>query len=126
MAKKKTKKKTSRKSKVSKLKAVPRSDFQLQWKPGCRSCNFEHTSGRGGATGCGVTDAVFVFTDGELLYLLSVNYLERYACLEAYDEKRGAAAVCYADPKDTSKIFGDNLQKISPKKICEELRKEVM
>ena len=124
MAKKKTKKKASRK-KLPPLKAVSPKDFQMQWKPGCKACKFEHDSGRGGPSGCGVTDAIFVFTDGELLYVLAINYLENYACIEAFDEKRGVAAVCFADPKDTNKLFKKDLQNVSPKLICEALRKEI-
>lgn len=122
MAKKKTKKKSGR---MPALKAVSPKDFQMQWKPGCRSCKFEHSSGRGGPVGCGVTDAVFVFTDGKMLYVLAINYLENYACIEAFDERRGVAAVCFADPKDVNKMFSKDLMNISPKKVCEALRKEI-
>lgn len=126
MAKKKTKKKVSRKKKLPPLKAVPAKDFQMQWKPGCRACKFEHSSGRGGPVGCGVSDAIFVFRDANLIYVLAINYLENYACIEAFDERRGsAAAVCFADPKDTQKLFGKDLQNVSAKKICETLRKEI-
>jgi hypothetical protein len=77
-----------------------------------------------GEAGCGVTDAVSVFTDGKAFYILSVNYDEGYACIEILDGEPEPVAICFAEPKDVKKLFRGDLGDHAPKDIAERLAKE--
>lgn len=126
MAKKKAKKKTAKKSRISrgKLRRVPASQYTIAWNKPRTKCAFEHKNGSGGESCMGATDVPILFTDGKRLCLLSVNYLEGYACMECYSDDQGVEALCFADPGDCQKIFGKDLSAVSPKKIAERLVKE--
>jgi hypothetical protein len=127
MAKKKAKKKTAKKKAKSSgrsLRRVPASQYTLAWNKPRTKCAFEHKSGAGGESCMGATDVPILFTDGKRMCLLSVNYLEGYACVECYSDDSGAEALCFADPSDCRKIFGKDISAVSPKKIAERLIKE--
>lgn len=117
MAKKKTKKKSS------KLRKVPAKDYTVAWNKKRTKCALEHKSGKGGETCMGLLDFSVVFTDGKTICLLSVNYLECYACVECFDDE-GMFAMCYANPEDCLDIFGTDMSKMKPKDIAERLLKE--
>jgi len=103
------------------LRQVPDKDFQVMWDPKRNSCIFHHRSGKGGELGCGVTDAVAVFSGGNRVFVLSVNYPKRYACLEAFKDEHGVDELILAEPGDINKMFGDEFASYSPKKIAQKL-----
>lgn len=114
-----TKKKTSQKPK--RLRIVPEKDYTLLWDSTRDQCHFGHQSGIGGPVGCGVCDVVNVFCSGKKYYVLSLNYLAPYACLETFVDNKGVQSLIFAEPKDMQKIFGSDLSGTSPKKIAEQL-----
>lgn len=133
-AKKKSSKKKASKKKASKKKATRKkkglsklrsTSYELVWDAQRDNCIFGH-HGKGLACPvmCGVTDAVTVFTDGKVFYVLSVNYDEGYACIEVVDGEEEPVAVCFADPKDVKKLFKGDLTEHSPVDIAERLAKE--
>lgn len=117
MAKKKYKKKPRSK----RLRTVPSKDYTLLWDAAHEQCHFGHSSGVGGPVGCGVCDNVTVFCSGKKYYVLSLNYVAPYACLEAFVDTKGVESLIFAEPKDMQKIFGDDLSSLSPKKVAEQL-----
>ena len=120
MPKKKTKTRTS-----GSLKQVPAKDFSIEWDAGRNSCVFRHRSGKGGKLGCGVCDVVSVFTGGGRVFVLSVNYPARYACLEAFKDGEGLDELVFAESKDITELFGQDFGSYSPKRIAERLSKEL-
>ena len=100
-------------------------DYKVQWDAKKNSCVFRHKGGRGGETGCGLSDSVSVFSDADRLVVLAVNYPERYACIETYTSEDGLDERVFAEPKDIDKIFGDDFASVSPKKIAERLANEL-
>ena len=128
-ASKKTKKKTKKKrkkatKKVAKKKApalieVPRDEWELKWSPNKTSCKFKHETGIRGTLGCGVTDHVHMYTDGDSIFIISINYNECYACVEVFDHK-GCAAVCFMDSRDCATIH-----KLKPDQIAKMLAAEI-
>jgi hypothetical protein len=125
-AKKKAAKKQSTAKKGS-LRKLRDTSYEIVWDKARNGCTFgHHTKGISGEVGCGVTDAVSVFTDGKSCYVLSVNYDKGYACLEVLDTGDGPLAVCFADPADVQKLFPGDLTSHAPKAIAERLAKECM
>ncbi len=124
-AKKKPGKKDSGKRAKITLRSVPMSDYQIKWDSGRDKCVFAHKSGKGGELGCGVTDVLTVFSGNKRIYVLSVNYAARYACIEAFADAEGVENLLFAEPKDISRIFGDDFSSHSPKKIAEHLAGEM-
>jgi len=122
MAKKKAKKKT--RSTRGTLRRVAASQYSIAWNKLRTKCAFEHKNGIGGESCMGATDVPILFTDGKTMCLLSVNYLEGYACVECYSDDQGPEALCFADPDDCQKLFGKDISAVSPKKIAERLIKE--
>lgn len=120
MPKRKTKSRTS-----TSLRQVSSKDFSIDWDAERNSCVFRHKSGKGGALGCGVTDVVSVYSGGGRVFVLSVNYPARYACLEAFKDGGGLDELIFAEPKDISKLFGQEFASHSPKRIAERLAKEM-
>ena len=117
-AKKKAKKKSG-------LRKVRPASYELVWDKPRDNCVFaHHKSGVTGGVLCGVTDAVSVFTDGKVFYILSVNYDEGYACIEILDDADGPLAICFAEPKDMKRMFKGDLADHAPKDIAERLAKE--
>lgn len=121
MAKKKTSRTRAAASKPKRLKKVPAKDYKLLWDPSREQCHFGHKSGIGGPVGCGVCDVVEVFCAGKKYYVLSLNYVVPYACLEAFVDTKGVQSLVFAEPGDMRKIFGDDLSGVAPKKIAEQL-----
>lgn len=120
----KAKKKAKKKSGLKKLRPA---SYELVWDKPRDNCVFaHHKTGVSGDVGCGVTDAVSVFTDsgGKVFYILSVNYDEGYACIELLDGEAEPVAMCFADPKDVKKIFKGDLTDHAPKDIATRLAKE--
>jgi len=114
--------KTKKKSGLRKLRP---SSYELVWDKPRDNCVFaHHKTGVSGEAGCGVTDAVSVFTDGKAFYILSVNYDEGYACIEILDGEPEPVAICFAEPKDVKKLFRGDLSDHAPKDIAERLAKE--
>jgi hypothetical protein len=72
----------------------------------------------------GISDVPIAFTAGNKVALLSLNYMEGYACLECFEDGDGVSALCFADPKDCEKLFGSDLSAVAPKKVAERLLKE--
>lgn len=107
------------------LRTVSPKDFSIDWDAGRNACVFRHKSGKGGELGCGVTDVVSVFSGGNQVYVLSVNYPARYACIEAFKDATGVDALIFAEPQDINKMFGQEFASFSPKKIAERLVKEL-
>lgn len=125
MAKKKAKKKTAKKRVCrTTCTRVAASQYTIAWNKPRTKCVFEHKNGIGGESSMGATDVHVLFKCGKKMCLLSVNYLERYACMECFVDGGGVDAMCFADPKDCQKLFGKDLSRVSPKKIAERLIKE--
>lgn len=112
----------SRKS--TSLRSVSSKDFSIKWDAGRNACVFKHKSGKGGELGCGVMDVVSAYTAGGRVLVLSVNYAARYACLEAFT-KEGLDELVFAEPKDITKIFGQEFASHSPREIASRLSKEL-
>ncbi len=120
MAKKRTKS-----GKSVGLKQVPSKDYSVKWDAGQNTCVFRHKSGKGGELGCGVSDIVSVFSGGGRIFVLSVNYPARYACIETFKDAAGIDELLFAEPPDISKMFGHEFASHSPKQIAERLTKEL-
>jgi hypothetical protein len=118
--KKPGKKKLGKGTKVS-LRSVPMSDYQVKWDSGRNKCVFAHKSGKGGELGCGVTDVLTVFSGNKRIYVLSINYSARYACIEAFADAEGVEDLLFAEPNDVTKIFGADFSSHSPKNVAEHL-----
>lgn len=121
-AKKKTSKKKSKKSakkKAPKLIEIPKEEWELKWSPAKTSCKFKHDSGVKGTLGCGVTDHIHMYTDGDRIFVISINYNECYACVEVFDYK-GCAAVCFMDSGDC-----ETIHKLKPDQIAKMLAAEI-
>ncbi len=116
-------KKTTKPRKVMSLKQVSSKDYSIEWDAGRNTCVIRHKSGKGGELGCGVTDVVSIFTGGDRLFVLSVNYPARYACLEAFKDDTGLDEMVFAEPKDIEKLFGHEFASCSPKRIAERMVK---
>lgn len=116
------KKTKSRKS--ASLKSVSSNDFSIKWDAGRNSCVFRHKSGKGGDLGCGVMDVVSVYSSAGRIFVLSVNYAARYACLEAFTTD-GLDELVFAEPKDLTKMFGQEFASHSPREIAVRLSKEL-
>ena len=121
MAKKKTSRASKSVAKPKRLRKVPAKDYTLLWDASREQCHFGHRSGVGGPVGCGVCDVVDVFCAGKKYYVLSLNYVAPYACLEAFVDTKGVESLVFAESGDMRKIFGDDLSGIPPKKIAEQL-----
>jgi hypothetical protein len=113
------------KKKSVSIRSVPAMDYSFKWDAKRNSCVFRHKSGRGGETGCGVTDSVSAFSSADRIIVLAVNYPERYACIETYTGANGLDERVFAEPKDIDEIFGDDFASVSPKKIAERLAAEL-
>lgn len=108
----------ARKKKIS-LRQVPSNHYKLLWDKEMNLCLFDHASGLGGPVACGCMDATAVFSDGERLYVTSINYARRYACVEAYKEPgKGVDEIIIYESHDIKKIFGDEFASHSPKDIA--------
>ena len=107
--------------KAPKLNIVPEKDYQVIWDSKRNTCNLHHRSGKGGELGCGVMDGVAVFSGGGRIFVLSVNYPRRYACLEAFKDEHGLDEAIIAEPGDIKTMFGDELAAYSPKQIAQKL-----
>lgn len=121
VAKKKPAKRRAKKPPKVRLRKVPEKDYAICWDASRDNCHFGHKRGVGGPIGCGVCDAIFVFSGNERIYVLSVNYQEPYACLEAFVDAGGVERLLFAEPKDMSQLFGDDVTKFSPKQVAERL-----
>jgi len=120
--KKATKKRGSKKKGLTKLRST---SYELVWDKARDNCVFgHHGKGMASPVMCGVTDAVTVFTDGKVFYVLSVNYDEGYACIEIVDGQEDPVAVCFADPKDMKRLLKGDLTDHSPIAIAERLAME--
>jgi len=120
--KKATKKRASKKKGLTKLRST---SYELVWDKARDNCVFgHHGKGMASPVGCGVTDAVTVFTDGKVFYVLSVNYDEGYACIEIVDGQEDPVAICFADPKDMKRLFKGDLTGHAPAAIAERLAME--
>lgn len=113
--------KRSKKPKHIRLRKVPDKDYAICWDAARNNCHFGHKKGLGGPIGCGACDAIFVFSGNKKFYVLSVNYKEPYACLEAFVDAAGVERLLFAEPKDMSRLFGDDIAKYSPKQVAERL-----
>lgn len=113
------------KAKAKPLKQVSSKDFSINWDAGRNTCVFRHKSGKGGELGCGVSDAVSVFSNGGRILVLSVNYQARYACLEVFKDDGGLYGLVLAEPQDIDKMFSPKFASYSPKIIAERLAKEL-
>jgi len=125
-AKKKSTKKRSTKSRKKgpkriPLRKVPEKDYAIQWDEARNSCYFGHKKGIGGPIGCGVCDAIFVFSGNKKFYVLSVNYKEPYASVESFIDAGGVEKLLFAEPGDMRRIFGDDITHFTPKQIAERL-----
>lgn len=118
---KKATKRRSKKPKRVQLRKVPDKDFAICWDPARNNCHFGHKKGIGGPIGCGVCDALFVFSGNKKFYVLSVNYKEPYACIESFIDSAGVERLLFAEPNDMSRLFGDDITKYSPKQVAERL-----
>lgn len=112
-------KKAKAKAKSVRLKIVPKKDYCFAWDALRENCVFQHKSGKGGAVGCGAMDSVSVFSRGDALYVLSVNYPTRYVCIETFSDGNGADGAIFASTKDITKRFGNDFASYSPKEIAE-------
>ena len=108
-------------TKAKRLRRVPEKDYALCWDPPCNQCHFGHKSGVGGSIGSGMCDVIEVFSAGGKYYVLSLNYAAPYASLEVFVDTNGVQSLIFAEPKDMTKIFGDDLSGLSPKNIAEQL-----
>lgn len=109
----------ARKKKIS-LRQVPSNHYKLLWDKEMNLCLFDHASGRGGQVSCGCMDAVAVFSDSDRLFVLSLNYPRRYACIDAYKEVgKGVDEIIIFEPHDIQKNFGDEFASYSPKDIAQ-------
>jgi hypothetical protein len=126
MAKKKAKKKKVAKKKAGRKTCtrVASSQYTIAWNKPRTKCVLEHKGGIGGESSMGATDVPILFKCGKRMCLLSVNYLEGYACMECFVDDEGVDSMCFADSNDCRKLFGKNLTSVSPKKIAERLLKE--
>lgn len=122
VAKKKTAKRASSKSK---LRKVPHTQYELVWDASRDTCHFGSKKGVSGEIGCGVSDTVDVYTDGNAFFVLSVNYAEGYACVEVLDGEEEPLGICFADSADMRKIFPKGVE-TNPKEICDRLSKECL
>lgn len=113
--------KRSKKPKHIRLRKVPEKDYAICWDEDRNNCHFGHKKGIGGPIGCGVCDAIFVFSGNKKFYVLSVNYQAPYASIEAFIDSAGVERVLLAEPKDMSQLFGDDITKYSPKQVAERL-----
>ena len=118
---KKAKKKAPRKAKKSALRKVASKDYSICWDPGQDQAYFGHKSGVGGAIGSGLCDTIRVFSKGNRLYVLSVNYMRQYAALESFADETGVQQALIAGPKDLKNLFGEDLAEHPPKEIAERL-----
>lgn len=105
------------------FRKIPDKDFSIKWDTKMDSCMFRHKNGAEGEPGCGTSDSVSVYMADGKVFVLSVNYQARYACLESIT-KNGVDELVFADPKDINKLFGDEFSSRSPKYIAERLFKE--
>lgn len=103
------------------LTQVPSKDFSIDWDADRNACVFRHKSGKGGPLGCGVSDVVSVFSGSGRIFVLSLNYPARYACLEAFKSADGLDELVLAEPQDIDKLFGQDFASHSPKGIAERL-----
>jgi len=111
--------------KAGKLRMVPAKDYCIGWDPQRETCIFEHKNGIKGEIGCGVMDVVSVFSGKKRIYILSVNYPARYACIESFSDSNGVHSAVFAEPRDITKIFGEDFASCSPKVIAERLVAEM-
>lgn len=114
-----------KKAKKISLRSVPAKDYSVQWDAKKDSCVFRHKSGRGGETGCGISDSIAVFSGADRIIVLAVNYPARYACIETYMDGEGLDERVFAEPKDIEEIFGEDFASVSPKRIAERLATEL-
>ncbi len=119
------KKASKRSRKSTSLRQVPSGDYSIKWDAGRNACVFHHKSGKGGELGCGVSDIVSVFSGSGRIFVLAVNYPARYACLETFKDERGVDELVFAEPQDINKLFGPEFASHSPKRIAEQLTKEL-
>ena len=118
--KKASKKRAKKKGKNGKLKRVPKKDYEIVWDKRYQACHFGTRKGVGGEIGSGVNDVIEVYTDGQFYYVLSMNYTEGYACVEAFDDQAGGcAALCFALPEDLDEIVGKPLEEADPSEVLE-------
>lgn len=108
----------------SKLKPLPKSDFTLHWDAGRTQCTLRRKGEDPAKLGCGVTDAISVYSNRGKMLVLSINYPARYACLESFGQK-GLDQAVMAEPKDIDRMFGGDFASTSPKTIGERLFKEL-
>ncbi len=124
---KKVTKKTSKKKrakKPGKLRKVPAKDYEVVWDRKHESCHFGHKRGVGGELGSGVNDVIEVYTDGVWMYVMSLNYTEGYACVEAFDgEPGGCAMLCFALPEDIDAMCGKPVEECKPGEVLEAMLK---
>lgn len=113
--------KAKKKGATKRLRKVPEKDYALCWNAACDQCHFGHKSGIGGPIGSGMCDTIEVFSAGKKFYVLSLNYAAPYASLEAFVDTDGVESLIFAEPKDMTKIFGDDLSGLSPKQFAERL-----
>lgn len=120
MPKKKTKKRSP-----SSFKKLNDGKYEVVWNVNRTECQVICTNKGVCAFSCmGVTDTPIAFENGEEVHLLSINYIEGYACLEIFDDEEEPAAVVFAEPKDIQKLFKKELEKIPPDKLAKRLAKE--
>ncbi len=119
------KKRIKKRAKPKRLRKVPEKEYVLCWDAACDQCHFGHKSGIGGPIGSGMCDVIEVFSAGGKYYVLSLNYAAPYGCLEAFVDTDGVESLVFAEPKDMTKIFGDDLSRLSPKQIAERLAGEM-
>ncbi len=123
-AKKKTAKKRTKKTKKrrSKFRRVAPKEYEIAWAEGYKSCYFGHRKGVGGEIGSGINDVIEVFSDGKLMYVLSMNFTECYACVEVFDGGDEVYSICFAEPKDMRRLMGARaMHECAPQEILETL-----
>lgn len=106
-----------------KMKPISEKDYKIHWNKNLEKCEVRLKNGQVAELGCGVSDSVSVYSDGNHLFVLSINYPARYACLEAFSRK-GLDQAVLAESKDIDKMFG-NLSSHSPESIASRLFKEL-
>ncbi len=114
-----------KRAKPKRLRKVSEKDYALCWDALCDQCHFGHKSGIGGSIGSGMCDVIEVFSAGGKYYVLSLNYAAPYASREVFVDTDGVESLIFAEPKDMTKIFGDDLSGLSPKQIAERLAGEM-
>lgn len=114
------------KKRSKKLKRVPQKDYEIVWDAQRESCHFGHAKKRiGGEIGSGVNDVIEVYTDGVFYYVLSLNFTENYACVEAFDgEPGGCAFLCFATPEDIQGMFNEEISQVKPSDVMEVMLEE--